>query len=69
MSSRRWKCGAADAHAGVADRRLKHVTLTRAGLDLLDGIAEPARRAHARTIEALPEDERGRRSRRPWRGW
>jgi MarR family transcriptional regulator, lower aerobic nicotinate degradation pathway regulator len=43
---------------GVADRRLKHVTLTRAGLDLLDRIAEPARRAHARTIEALPDAER-----------
>jgi DNA-binding MarR family transcriptional regulator len=43
---------------GTTDRRLKHVTLTRTGADLLDRIAEPARRAHARTIEALPEVER-----------
>src|SRR6202012_4799605 len=43
---------------GVADRRLKHVTPTKAGLDMLDRIAKPARRAHARTIEALPDAER-----------
>jgi MarR family transcriptional regulator, lower aerobic nicotinate degradation pathway regulator len=43
---------------GTTDRRLKHVTLTTAGLDLLDRMAEPARRAHARTIEALPAPER-----------
>jgi DNA-binding MarR family transcriptional regulator len=43
---------------GVADRRLKHVTLTQAGLNLLACITEPAGRAHARTIEPLPDDER-----------
>ena len=40
------------------DRRLKHVSLTQEGLDLLARIEAPARRAHVRTIEALPEDER-----------
>jgi hypothetical protein len=34
------------------------VTLTKAGLDLLERMAAPAGRAHARTIEALPEAER-----------
>jgi DNA-binding MarR family transcriptional regulator len=43
---------------GQADRRLKHVTLTKAGFDMLARMAEPARRAHARTIAALPEPER-----------
>jgi DNA-binding MarR family transcriptional regulator len=43
---------------GRTDRRLKHVTLTKAGLDLLERMAAPAGRAHARTIEALPEAER-----------
>jgi len=43
---------------GQADRRLKHVTLTEAGFDMLARMAEPARRAHARTIAALPESER-----------
>jgi MarR family transcriptional regulator, lower aerobic nicotinate degradation pathway regulator len=43
---------------GRADRRLKHVTLTKAGLELLERMAVPAGRAHARTIEALPEPER-----------
>jgi DNA-binding MarR family transcriptional regulator len=34
---------------GTTDRRLKHVTLTRTGADLLDRIAEPARpRPHHR---------------------
>jgi DNA-binding MarR family transcriptional regulator len=37
---------------GTADRRLKHVTLTTAGLDVLDRIAEPARRAPTPTIDA-----------------
>jgi MarR family transcriptional regulator, lower aerobic nicotinate degradation pathway regulator len=40
------------------DRRLKHVTLTEAGHDLLARIEEPARRAHARTVESLPEPAR-----------
>jgi hypothetical protein len=40
---------------GTTDRRLKHLTLTDASLDLLDRIAEPARRAHAHTIEALTD--------------
>lgn len=43
---------------GQSDRRLKHVALTPAGRDLLRQMEEPARRAHARTIEALPEAER-----------
>jgi DNA-binding MarR family transcriptional regulator len=43
---------------GRTDRRLKHVTLTQAGLDLLERMAAPAGRAHARTVEALPEAER-----------
>ncbi|MFT9440819.1 MAG: MarR family transcriptional regulator [Acetobacter papayae] len=36
------------------DRRVKQVFLTQAGQDILDQMSEPARRAHARTIEALP---------------
>ena len=43
---------------GTTDRRLKHVSLTQEGLDLLDRIEAPARRAHVRTIEALPAAER-----------
>lgn len=43
---------------GATDRRVKHVSLTRAGTDLLARIEAPARRAHIRTIEALPDDER-----------
>jgi DNA-binding MarR family transcriptional regulator len=43
---------------GSADRRLKHVALTEAGFDMLEQMADPARRAHARTIEALPEADR-----------
>ncbi len=44
---------------GTADRRLKHVTLTPAGHAVLDAMAEPARRAHARTVAALAEPDRG----------
>jgi len=43
---------------GKTDRRLKHVALTPAGFDLLERMAGPAQRAHARTIEALPAAER-----------
>ncbi len=42
----------------LTDRRLKHVSLTPEGLDLLARIEAPARRAHVRTIEALPDNER-----------
>ena len=44
--------------AGAADRRVKHVSLTPDGLDLLARIEAPARQAHERTVEALPEAER-----------
>ncbi|HVY15823.1 MAG TPA: MarR family winged helix-turn-helix transcriptional regulator [Rhodopila sp.] len=44
--------------SGATDRRVKHVSLTPEGLDLLSRIEAPARRAHVRTIEALPDDER-----------
>ena len=40
------------------DRRLKRVNLTANGKRLLEQMREPARRAHARTIEALPPVER-----------
>jgi DNA-binding MarR family transcriptional regulator len=43
---------------GATDRRLKHVSLTPEGLALLGRIEAPARRAHVRTVEALPEAER-----------
>lgn len=43
---------------GQEDRRLKLVRLTPKGNRLLAQVVEPARRAHARTIEALPEAER-----------
>ena len=39
-----------------ADRRLKRVILTARGKRLLDQMTQAARRAHARTIEALPPD-------------
>lgn len=41
-----------------ADRRLKRVILTARGKRLLDQMTQAARRAHVRTIEALPPDER-----------
>lgn len=44
--------------ASPTDRRVKHVSLTPEGLALLGAIEAPARRAHVRTIEALPEQER-----------
>lgn len=44
--------------ARATDRRLKQVSLTQKGLDLLARIEAPARRAHVRTVEALPEAER-----------
>jgi len=40
------------------DRRLKRVFLTARGKKLLEQMAQPARRAHARTIEALSSAER-----------
>jgi DNA-binding MarR family transcriptional regulator len=40
------------------DRRLKRVFLTARGKKLLERMAQPARRAHTRTIEALPPAER-----------
>ncbi|MCE2563274.1 MarR family winged helix-turn-helix transcriptional regulator [Komagataeibacter sp. FNDCF1] len=40
------------------DRRVKQVYLTAQGRDILAKMAEPARRAHSRTIEALPDDAR-----------
>ena len=43
---------------GAADRRLKHVTLTAEGHAVLEAMAEPARRAHARTVESLIEPDR-----------
>jgi MarR family transcriptional regulator, lower aerobic nicotinate degradation pathway regulator len=43
---------------GRTDRRLKNVTLTAAGRTLLGHMAEAAHRAHERTVEALPPDER-----------
>ena len=43
---------------GQIDRRLKHVLPTAEGADMLDRMREPARRAHARTIEALPARQR-----------
>jgi DNA-binding MarR family transcriptional regulator len=43
-----------------ADRRLKLVSLTPHGIKLLGKMDEPARRAHERTIEALPAKERAR---------
>jgi DNA-binding MarR family transcriptional regulator len=46
--------------AGTTDRRLKHVTITEAGLDLLRAIEAPAKRAHVRTIEALATNEQDR---------
>jgi MarR family transcriptional regulator, lower aerobic nicotinate degradation pathway regulator len=42
---------------GKVDRRLKHVTLTDAGLAMLAGMAAPARRAHERTVAALAPAE------------
>jgi DNA-binding MarR family transcriptional regulator len=44
--------------ASPTDRRLRLVTLTKAGARLLEDMRAPARRAHDRTIEALPPDER-----------
>lgn len=46
--------------ASDTDRRLKLVSLTRRGTTLLAKMDEPARRAHDRTIEALPPKERAR---------
>jgi DNA-binding MarR family transcriptional regulator len=43
-----------------SDRRVKQVLPTSAGLDLLARMEAPARRAHARTIEAMPAAERQR---------
>jgi MarR family transcriptional regulator, lower aerobic nicotinate degradation pathway regulator len=43
---------------GRTDRRLKNVTLTAAGRKLLGQMADAARRAHDRTVEALPPVER-----------
>ncbi|GBQ13014.1 transcriptional regulator [Komagataeibacter rhaeticus DSM 16663] len=42
----------------VHDRRLKQVHLTPDGVTLLAEMAEPARRAHARTIAALTGADR-----------
>lgn len=36
------------------DRRVKQVFLTQTGRNILEQMSEPARRAHNRTIEALP---------------
>jgi DNA-binding MarR family transcriptional regulator len=41
-----------------ADRRLKLVTLTAKGRRVLEALAVPAARAHARTVAALGETER-----------
>jgi len=43
---------------GKQDRRLKHVLPTAAGKRLLKQMEQPARRAHARTIDALKPRER-----------
>jgi DNA-binding MarR family transcriptional regulator len=43
---------------GRTDRRLKNVTLTAAGRKLLGRMTAAAHRAHDRTVEALPPDER-----------
>jgi DNA-binding MarR family transcriptional regulator len=40
------------------DRRLKRVVLTAKGRRLLDQMAQAARRAHTRTIDALPPGQR-----------
>jgi len=40
------------------DRRLKRVILTARGKRLLEQMSHAARRAHARTVEALPPDQR-----------
>lgn len=44
----------------AGDRRTKHVTLTATGRRLLSRMDGPARRAHDRTLEALPPPERAR---------
>ncbi len=41
-----------------ADRRLKRVVLTAKGKRLLNQMTQPARRAHERTIDALPPVQR-----------
>ncbi|RAI04490.1 MarR family transcriptional regulator [Acuticoccus sediminis] len=40
------------------DRRMKLASVTPAGEALMKRVAEAVDRAHARTVEALPEDER-----------
>lgn len=45
---------------GTTDRRLKHVTPTASCRRLLKQMEAPARRAHERTVEALPAAERRR---------
>ena len=47
---RRWR--------SAKDRRLKHVGLTQSARKLLNRMDERARRAHERTLEALPSKER-----------
>lgn len=44
--------------ASPADRRVRLVEMTEAGSALLARMDAPARRAHARTIEALPDADR-----------
>lgn len=44
--------------ASPDDRRLRLVEMTTAGADLLDRMDAPARRAHTRTVAALPPAER-----------
>jgi DNA-binding MarR family transcriptional regulator len=46
--------------ASPTDRRVRLVGLTEAGAELLDQMREPARRAHERTIDALPHADRER---------
>ena len=50
--------GLAQRQASSMDRRLRLVSLTPAGTELLGQIEEPARRAHARTVSALHGQER-----------
>ena len=50
--------GLLQRHTSPADRRLRLVELTEAGARLLAEMEAPARRAHARTIAALPPAER-----------
>lgn len=52
--------GIVQRDASPTDRRLRLVTLTKSGAKVLEKMREPARRAHDRTIEALPQRERAR---------